>query len=120
VLDDEADARELVKRVLLECHADVVVTSTAKEAMELITHQPFDVVVSDIGMPGTDGYQFIKMLRALETKRQSHMTPAVALTAYARPEDRRKILVSGFQSHVAKPVDAAELVAVVASQVRRD
>jgi chemotaxis family two-component system sensor kinase Cph1 len=120
VLDDEPDAREMVKRVLVECHADVISAGSAREALDLLAHEPFDVVVSDIGMPEMDGYQFIKKVRELEAKRQSHKTPVVALTAYARAEDRRKILISGFQAHVSKPVDAGDLVVVVASQLERD
>lgn len=119
VLDDEPDARELVKRVLLESRATPAVAGSMREAIEILGREKFDVIVSDIGMPVDDGFTFIKKLRELEAARKSGKTPVVALTAYARTEDRRRILVAGFQAHVAKPVEASELIAVIASQVGR-
>ena len=116
VVDDEPDARQLVRRVLTECGAEVAVAESAAEAMELVESFRPDVLVSDIGMPDQDGYDFIRQVRS---RVAAKTLPAVALTAFARSEDRRRALLAGFQTHVAKPVDPAELVAVVASLVER-
>jgi PAS domain S-box-containing protein len=117
VLDDEQDAREVVQLVLEQGGARVALASTVKEALEAVrTFQP-DVIVSDIGMPEEDGYVFIEKLRALP-REQGGRTPAIALTAYARAEDRRRALVSGFQNHAAKPIEPQELVMVVANLAR--
>ena len=114
VLDDEVDARDLFKRVLEECGASVLTASTVDEALELIeTYKPH-VVVSDISMPGKDGYEFIHKLRGLPPERGGDI-PAAAVTAFARLEDRIRALHSGYQTHIAKPVEAAELIAVVSS-----
>ncbi len=84
----------------------------------MIRLQRPDVIVSDIGMPGEDGYMFIRKLRAL-SREDGGRTPAVALTAYARPEDRREALMAGFQSHAAKPIEPQELVMVIANLAGR-
>ena len=118
VVDDEPDTRELVCRVLRECHVSVTPAGSVAEAMEKIAAGTFDVLVSDIGMPGEDGYGLIRRLRELEKKGRER-TPAIALTAYARAQDRQKIMLAGFQVHVAKPVEAAELLATVASLAGR-
>ncbi len=118
VVDDEPDARMLVKRVLEDCKAIVIVAASVAEAMErLVTDRP-DVLVSDIGMPEEDGYALMRRVRALSPE-QGGQTPAVALTAYARAEDRMNAVAAGFQHHVAKPVEAAELIAMVASLGRQ-
>jgi light-regulated signal transduction histidine kinase (bacteriophytochrome)/ActR/RegA family two-component response regulator len=119
VLDDEADAREMIRRVLEERGAVVTAAASADQALEAYREGDFDAIVSDVGMPTVDGYEFIRRLRAFESSAGRPRRPAVALTAYARPEDRRRALVSGFQSHVAKPVEPAEVTAVVASLVGR-
>ncbi|MEW4566237.1 PAS domain-containing protein [Tautonia sp. JC769] len=116
VLDDEPDARQLIRRVLSECDAEIALASSAAEALGLIEQFRPDVIVSDIGMPDQDGYDFMRQVR---TKRNSRDLPAAALTAFARPEDRKQALLAGFQTHVAKPVDPSELVAVVASLAGR-
>ncbi len=114
VVDDEPDARSLVRRVLEERGADVVTVASALEAMAVVRgHSTPSVVVSDIGMPQEDGYDFIRKMRALPGHAGS--IPAVALTALARTEDRQRALLEGYQTHVSKPVDPAELVAVIAS-----
>jgi PAS domain S-box-containing protein len=118
VVDDEADARELVARVLEEAGARVGTAGSAEEALGMVQRERPDVVVSDIGMPGEDGYQLVQRIRMLK-KEEGGLTPAVALTAFARVEDRRRALLSGFQMHMAKPVEPAELVAVVASVTGR-
>ncbi len=119
VLDDESDAREMLRRVFEERGATVVAAATADEALTAYRDGAFDAVVSDVGMPTVDGYEFIRRLRAIEAASGRPRRPAVALTAYARAEDRRRALVAGFQSHVAKPVEPAEITAVVASLVDR-
>ncbi|HEX5085174.1 MAG TPA: PAS domain S-box protein [Blastocatellia bacterium] len=122
VVDDENDARELIETVLTQYGAEVVAVSSAAEAYSLITTTPPqrrpDVMVSDIGMPDEDGYSLIRRVREWERARGPHI-PAVALTAYGRIEDRVRALNAGFQMHVAKPVDPAELAAVIASLIRR-
>ena len=97
-------------------HASAVVgvASSAKEALQLMTETRPDVLVSDIGMPLDDGYSLIKSVRALPASRGGRV-PAVALTAYARMEDRTRALLSGFNMHVAKPIDPTELLVVIAN-----
>jgi PAS domain S-box-containing protein len=118
VLDDEEDARSLISRVLEECKARVVAASSVSEAMEILQHERPTVIVSDIGMPDEDGYEFIRRVRQL-SHQQGGKTPAAALTAFARSEDRTRALRAGYQSHVSKPVEPTELVAVVASLAGR-
>ena len=114
VVDDEPDARELLSEVLTSCKASVVTAGSVDEALRLVEAGRPDVVVSDIGMSGEDGYALIRRLRALPAS-EGGRTPAVALTAYARFEDRTKALIAGFNMHVPKPVEPAELVAVLVS-----
>ncbi len=118
VVDDEADARALVTRVLEECKAVVTATGSVDEAVRLVEGGAFDVLVSDIGMPGEDGYSLIRRVRSLG-KDKGGGVPAIALTAYARAEDRVRAVAAGFQMHVAKPVEPVELVTMVASAVGR-
>ena len=117
VVDDEPDARELIKRLLAESRARVFVAASATEALNLLDRHSFHVMVSDIGMPDQDGYDLIRKIRARGLA--SRDLPAVALTAFARSEDRRRAMLAGFQVHVSKPVDPDELTAVVASLVGR-
>ena len=118
VVDDEPDTLELLKVGLGQSGAEVVTARSAGEALEEIrTHVP-DVLISDIGMPGEDGYEFIRKVRALPAESGGRV-PAIALTAYARTEDRLQALRAGYQMHVPKPVELAELVAVAVSIVRR-
>jgi signal transduction histidine kinase/CheY-like chemotaxis protein len=118
VLDDEPDARDLVERLLKDAGADVVTAASAHEALVQI-EQGFvpDIILSDIGMPEQDGYQF--MLRVRSMPGEVANVPAAALTALARVEDRKRALMAGYQTHLAKPVDPAELVAMVASLTGR-
>ena len=114
VVDDEADARFLARRVLEESGAHVLTAGSAAEALQTVDHaNVLSVIVSDIGMPDQDGYDLIRQMRALPG--EAGRGPAVALTALARNEDRRRALLAGYQRHVSKPVDPAELVAAVAS-----
>lgn len=114
VLDDEQDARDLLTAVLTRCKAKVTAASSVREALEVIERERPTVVVSDIGMPEEDGYAFIRKLRALPQEKGGS-TPTVALTAYARAEERTKTLVAGFNMHLPKPVEPTELLAVLAS-----
>jgi signal transduction histidine kinase/ActR/RegA family two-component response regulator len=114
VVDDEADARELVKHVLAECDAEVFTAESADDALAIIERERPHVLVSDIGMPIVDGYELLKRVRALGPALGGNL-PAVALTAFARSEDRTRALRAGFLVHVSKPVEPAELVATVAS-----
>lgn len=118
VLEDEPDARELVERVLQDRGATTLVFASAVEALDACATQAPDVIVSDIGLPGVDGYEFIRRLRMSEVQR-GRTTPAAALTAFARSEDRRRALLAGFQTHLAKPIDPLELVVVVAALAGR-
>jgi PAS domain S-box-containing protein len=114
VVDDEIDARDLVKKLLETAGATVSTAGSASEAMELIRAGRPDVLVCDIGMQEEDGYSLIRRLRAIE-KKEGGVLPAVALSAYARSEDRTKAIRSGFQIHLAKPVEPTELLAVISS-----
>lgn len=114
VIDDEPDAREFLKRVLEDCGARVTLAASASGAFERLATELPDVILSDIGMPDQDGYDFMRSLRKL-TPEQGGQLPAAALTAFARSEDRTRALRAGFQTHVAKPVEPAELTAVIAS-----
>ena len=116
VVDDQDDARELLERVLTECDAEVETVASAAEALEAIRRDRPDVLVSDLGMPGEDGYELVRRLRSLHPD-QGGAIPAAAVSALARPEDRRRALEAGYQVHVAKPVEASELLAAVARLV---
>lgn len=117
VVDDEPDARELLRLLFERCKATVSVAANANDAFATLCNERFDLVVSDIGLPGEDGYALIQRVRALP-RESGGQTPAIALTAYARREDRMKALLAGFDMHVPKPVDPSELLAVVSSLVR--
>jgi CheY-like chemotaxis protein len=119
VVDDEADTRELLRVGVGQCGAEVVTAGSALEALEALAEERPDLIISDIGMPGEDGYELIRKVRALPAGRGGKI-PAIALTAYARTEDRLRALRAGYQSHIAKPVELAELVAVMASLLQRD
>lgn len=118
IVDDEVDARALVERMLGQHGVDVYTAGSADEALALVARVKPDVIVSDVGMPGVDGYQFMRKVRSLSDE-QGGRTPAVAVTAFARSEDRTKALLAGYQAHLAKPVDANELAAVVATLAGR-
>ncbi|HKO41702.1 MAG TPA: response regulator [Pyrinomonadaceae bacterium] len=117
VVDDEADARELVRAILTRCGGEVNCCESAAEAMKAIREWKPDLLVSDIGMPNEDGYSLIKKVRKLRSKRSK--LPAVALTAYATKEDKARALETGFQMHVAKPIEPETLVMSIASTVGR-
>ena len=119
VVDDEPDARALVKRVLETCGAQVRTAGSGAEATAQIAEEKPDVLVSDIGMPGENGYELIRRVRQLPPE-QGGTVPAIALTAYARSEDRMKAVRAGFQMHISKPVEPAELLTMVASLAGRN
>jgi PAS domain S-box-containing protein len=119
VVDDEPDTRSLLQVGLGRCGAKVTVAGSAPEALEAMAADQPDLLISDIGMPDVDGYELIGRVRALKAE-QGGRVPAIALTAYARTEDRLQALRAGYQMHVPKPVEMAELIAVAASLVRRD
>jgi CheY-like chemotaxis protein len=114
LVDDERDTLEALAMVLAAAGAEVRTASSASRAFEVLSAWQPGVIVSDIGMPGEDGYTLIRRLRELPAERGGRV-PAVALTAYARVQDRVKVLAAGFQMHTPKPIEPAELVAVVAS-----
>jgi len=119
VVDDEADARELMRIVLRSSGAEVMSAASAEEAFEHVEQWHPDILVSDIGLPDVDGYALIQKLRTLEAER-GWSIPALAVTAYARVEDRTRALSSGFQMHLAKPLEPADLVAAITSLLGKD
>jgi chemotaxis family two-component system sensor kinase Cph1 len=119
LVDDEPDGLELVKRILDEHECQVVTATSMDTAIAAFERDRFDVVISDIGMPGGNGYELIKKLRELETALGIAKTPAMALTAYAGAENRRRVILAGYQSHIAKPVESGELLVLVASLAGR-
>jgi signal transduction histidine kinase/ActR/RegA family two-component response regulator len=116
VVDDEVDARSLIERLLMDCNARVTTAASADDAMSALTRDTPDILISDIGMPGEDGYVLIRRVRELI---DNVTIPAIALTAYARTEDRVKAIHAGFQLHLSKPVEPRELIAMVKSLARR-
>jgi CheY-like chemotaxis protein len=118
VVDDESDARDLLTLVLNQHGAEVTAVAAAAAALEVMGHLLPDVIVCDIGMPDEDGYSFISKVREMEPERGGRI-PAVALTAYTRPEERMRALQGGYETYVPKPIEVTELVAVVASLARR-
>jgi PAS domain S-box-containing protein len=114
VVDDARDGRELIARILTDCHARVRVAASAREAFDALRADRPDVLVSDLGMPEVDGFELIGWVRALPREAGGQL-PAIALTAFARPEDRLKALEAGFSTHISKPVEPGELIAAVAS-----
>ncbi len=113
LVDDDADGCELVSAILVGRGAHVRCVTSGPEALGVMAREHFDIVLSDIGMPDMDGYEFMRALRKAEEG--SKLTPAIAVTAYAGTTDRQRALLSGYQMHIAKPIEAAELIAAVAS-----
>ena len=112
VVEDELDALDLIMIDLAAHGAKVRGASSASQALELLDADQFDLLISDIGMADTDGYNLIKQVRKQEGERGEHI-PAIALTAYARTQDRVRAIAAGYNTHVAKPVEIRELVTVV-------
>jgi PAS domain S-box-containing protein len=116
IVDDEADGRALVARILENRGARPVCATTASEALELLAGERFDVLLSDIGMPDMDGFELIRQIRELDKSRRGPI-PAIAITAYARAEDRQRSLLAGFHMHLSKPLEARELIASIAALI---
>ncbi|HTU63150.1 MAG TPA: hybrid sensor histidine kinase/response regulator, partial [Polyangiales bacterium] len=114
VVDDDDDARKLVTALLEECGAQVWCANDATEGLQTFLRERPDLLLSDIGMPGRDGYEFMREIRALGA-----LTPAAALTAFARAEDRRRALDAGYSAHITKPIDPAELLSVVTTLLQQ-
>jgi CheY-like chemotaxis protein len=114
VVEDEADAAAFLKQLLENQGAAVVVAPSAGEALDVLETTQLDILISDIGLPGMDGYQLLEEVRRREAA-DGGGVPAIALTAFARVEDKMRALRTGYQAHIAKPVESAELVATVAS-----
>jgi CheY-like chemotaxis protein len=118
IVDDEPDTRDLLRQGLEYCGANVRLAGSAAEAVDAIVAEVPDILISDIGMPGIDGYDLIRQIRQLPADTGGKVA-AIALTAYTRVEDRLQALRAGYDMHVPKPVELAELVAVAASVARR-
>jgi signal transduction histidine kinase/ActR/RegA family two-component response regulator len=118
VVDDEGDSRDVLLQLLASWGAQTVGAASVREALEAIAREPPDLIVSDIAMPGEDGFSFVRELRRLEAARGARPVPVAALTAFARPEDRQRALSAGFDAHLAKPVDPTTLHATIAGLLR--
>jgi CheY-like chemotaxis protein len=116
IVDDEQDARELLQSVLTDVAAEVFTADCADAAIALLQTSRPDVIVSDIGMPERDGYQLIRDVRSLDLNHGGR-TPAIALTAFARSEDRTRAMLAGYQMHISKPIEPQELVVTIKSLV---
>ena len=118
VVDDDADTLALLAALLRRAGAEVATAAGTPAALESFKAGRPDLLLSDIGMPGEDGYDLVRELREFERARGGPVTLAVALTAYAAPSDRDRALAAGFQRHVPKPVDPAELIEAVAGLMK--
>ena len=119
IVDDDADARELLEVILLQFGAEIKLATSARQALEILEGWRPDAIVSDVGMPNEDGYSLIHKIRSLSPGRGG-LTPAIALTGYGRPEDRLQLLAAGYQVHLSKPVDLLKLIDSIANLVSRD
>jgi CheY-like chemotaxis protein len=118
VVDDELDSLDLIKGILTRCHANVFTAASAVEGLQSLKAILPDVIISDIGMPEKNGYQFMKEVRNLPEEK-GRSIPAIALTAFARPEDQASAIEAGFQVHLTKPVEALELVNTIREAVEQ-
>ncbi|WP_239700530.1 ATP-binding protein [Massilia sp. 9096] len=116
VVDDDRDNRELIKRILGDCGATVRIAASARDAMEQLRQAVPTLLITDLGMPDVDGFELLDWVRRLE-RSEGGQVPAIALTAFARSEDRLRALEAGFSAHISKPVEPSELIATVASIV---
>ena len=114
VVDDNLDGRTLTSLVLTQAGASVTAATSVREAIQMLEGDRPDALVSDIGLPDEDGYALIRQIRQYEVEHGGFL-PAIALTGYARAEDRARILAAGFQAHIPKPVEPVELTAVIAT-----
>ncbi len=118
LVDDEIDARELIATLLMQYDAQVTAVASSAEALKTLARLKPDLLISDIGMPYEDGYALIRKVRALDA--EQGRIPAIALTAYAREEDRTQALSAGFQMHIAKPVNLVQLTTGVVQLTGRN
>ncbi len=118
IVDDEPDARLLIKQVLARCNATIFMASNADEGVEIVKSNRPDILISDIGMPEKDGYQFIREIRALAPGDGGKM-PAIAPHCIRAPEDRTRAMIAGYQVHISKPIEPQELIVAIASLVNR-
>jgi len=118
VVEDEADTRDLLAAALGHSGAEVDPAASAEEAMAALRRHRPDVLICDIGMPGEDGFALLARVRALAAE-DGGLVPAIALTAYARSDDRRRVLAAGYQVHLSKPVDPDQLISAVARMAGR-
>jgi CheY-like chemotaxis protein len=119
VVDDEPDTREMLRIMIGQLGAEVKSCDSSEAAMKLLGEWRPDVIVSDIEMPDEDGYALMRKVRQSEANGGGRKVPAIALTAYGRVEDRLRALSAGYQMHIAKPAEPAELAAVIASLAAR-
>jgi len=119
IVDDDADARELLEVILLQFGAEIKLATSARQALAVLEDWKPDALVSDVGMPNEDGYSLIQKIRALAPERGG-LTPAIALTGYGRPEDRLQLLAAGYQVHLSKPVELMQLVDSISNLTSRD
>jgi PAS domain S-box-containing protein len=117
IVDDEPDGRALIARILEGRGARTTCVASAAEALDALARERFDILLSDIGLPDTDGFELIRRARLLDASRPGPI-PAIAITAYARPEDRQRSLLAGFHMHLSKPIEARELIASIAGLLR--
>ena len=118
IVDDETDALDLITVELAQHGAKVTAVTNAEDALKALDQGNFDLLISDISMPKIDGYDLIRQIRKNEAGINQKI-PAVALTAYARVQDRMQAIMAGYSTHIAKPVDANELLTVIASLAGR-
>jgi CheY-like chemotaxis protein len=116
VVDDDRDNRELIKRILTDCGAAVRLAASARDAFAQFRDAVPNLLISDLGMPDVDGFELLDWVRHL-AKEEGGQVPAIALTAFARSEDRLRALEAGFSAHISKPVEPSELIATVAAVV---
>jgi len=117
LVDDDADSRDFVSFVLVEEGAKVITAASGFEALQILPKVPLDILISDIGMPEMDGYMLLREIRSLPSEYNSNI-PAIAVTAYAAELDQEQALSAGFKTHVTKPVDPDELVAIVLQVIK--
>jgi CheY-like chemotaxis protein len=117
-VDDDVDVLHLVKLILTNAGAEVSTAGSGQQALELLATAKPDVIISDISMPGFDGYQFIEQLRR-RSPEDGGLTPAIALTAHTRTKDQAKALAAGFNLHLAKPMRALQLIAAICEVVEK-
>ena len=118
LVEDDEDSRKLLGTMLKRYGARVTATKSAAEAFKAVAGDVPDLLISDIGMPDEDGYEFIRKLRALPPD-EGGRTPAIALTGYASRKDRERALDAGYQQHMAKPIEQADMIAAIAALIRR-